>query len=257
MIHFLKNSLGKNRALLNLARSIYYYWRPREIAIASILEWYNNSKKEITFVQVGSNDGKTGDPIYNFITRGNAIWKGLLIEPIPYLYEKLKTNYKDFSNRLKFENMAIDVTAGTKTLYYIRETSSASVTPWYEQIASFNKTIIESQRAHITDFEKKFSQMEVRTETLSALLAQHNLQPVDFFHIDTEGFDYEIIKMISIKDAKPDIILFEHKHLSLRDFKDCCGYLRKKRFKLYSHQGDTLAIQAELHPPPEFLRRPV
>ena len=40
------------------------------------------------FVQVGANDGVNHDPIFHHVRKYN--WKGLLIEPIPDIFEKLK-----------------------------------------------------------------------------------------------------------------------------------------------------------------------
>ncbi|MBK6937124.1 MAG: FkbM family methyltransferase [Chitinophagaceae bacterium] len=69
------------------------------------------------FVQIGANDGKSGDPLYEFIINHN--WKGILVEPMPDVFEQLKENFSFASGRLIFENSAISDTGGEFTLYYI------------------------------------------------------------------------------------------------------------------------------------------
>lgn len=66
-------------------------------------------KKAVTFLQIGSNDGLTRDPIYQLISRNNG-WCGLFVEPVPYLFERLKKNYSSVNNpsRLQFFNGAIN-----------------------------------------------------------------------------------------------------------------------------------------------------
>jgi len=59
------------------------------------------------FVKVGANHGLTGDPVADLILNENS-WKGLLIEPVPYCFDRLQLNY---SGRKRFvcEQIAIDL----------------------------------------------------------------------------------------------------------------------------------------------------
>jgi hypothetical protein len=59
--------------------------------------------ESIRFINVGANDGISKDPVYQLIQEG---WKGILIEPIPYYFNNLKENLKDYEG-LIFENIAI------------------------------------------------------------------------------------------------------------------------------------------------------
>src|SRR5829696_1072602 len=60
-------------------------------------------KTDVFFVQVGSNDGVQGDPIHDLIiSRQN--WRGIFIEPISFLFSRLRKNYGD-SARFVFENV--------------------------------------------------------------------------------------------------------------------------------------------------------
>ena len=48
---------------------------------------------EFFFIQVGANDGRTGDPIRKHIERYQ--WRGLLLEPLPNVFEVLTRNYQN------------------------------------------------------------------------------------------------------------------------------------------------------------------
>ena len=53
---------------------------------------YNKKHKDFFFVQIGANDGFKADPIYLYVRKYG--WKGILVEPVSYIFEKLKENYK-------------------------------------------------------------------------------------------------------------------------------------------------------------------
>ncbi len=79
---------------------------PGKIAsIELVLENLSKLKETVTFIQVGSNDGKSGDPLNKFINSYN--WEGIVIEPIPFLFEKLKKNYRNKISNLNFLNITI------------------------------------------------------------------------------------------------------------------------------------------------------
>lgn len=109
----------------------------------TIITRYNNLKKEdLFFVQIGANDGKSGDPLYEFIINNN--WKGILIEPMPDVFEQLKENFSFASGRLIFENSAISDTGGEFTIYYI-DNSGKKFPEWVSQLTSFNKDVLQKE----------------------------------------------------------------------------------------------------------------
>ena len=57
-----------------------------------------------TLVQIGANDGIVDDPLREFLLRG--LWRGVLVEPVPYLFERLRRNYSSRPD-LAFANVAI------------------------------------------------------------------------------------------------------------------------------------------------------
>jgi len=65
-------------------------------------------------LQIGANDGVMEDPIRESILRLKL--PALLVEPLPDLFSRLKTNYADQS-QIYFENVAIGQSPGTVNLY--------------------------------------------------------------------------------------------------------------------------------------------
>jgi hypothetical protein len=56
------------------------------------------------FIQIGAYDGRKGDPIYELVRVNRC--SGILVEPQPDIFERLKQNYAGFSG-LAFEQAAI------------------------------------------------------------------------------------------------------------------------------------------------------
>src|SRR3984885_2643342 len=72
---------------------------------------------EPVFVKIGANDGVSGDPISDILL-ANANWRGLLIEPVPHCFDRLKANFHD-AHRFCLEQVAIGATAGQARFYYV------------------------------------------------------------------------------------------------------------------------------------------
>lgn len=205
----------------------------------------SSKKKDFFFIQIGSNDGQTNDPIHKFVKEFG--WKGILVEPVSEIFEKLKKNYED-SSRLTFENCAIDRKDGHRTFYRIKKNEEAD-TPLLEKkyqthLGSFLKEVVLKHKNAIPNFEKHFVEEEVKTLAFSTLLEKHKVEKIDLLHIDTEGYDYEIIKLIPFERLKPTMILYEHKNLKKNDSEDCRTLLRAHGYRLLEGDEDTLAYRA-------------
>src|SRR5690349_17296774 len=77
-----------------------------------ILDYF--SGKVGTFCDIGSNDGKTFSNTYAISQLG---WCGVLIEPSPRAFYKLKQLYKETKGCFYLYNYAIGTTNGKVTLY--------------------------------------------------------------------------------------------------------------------------------------------
>jgi FkbM family methyltransferase len=210
--------------------------------IESQLNSYSKRKGKVRFIQIGSNDGITNDPITKYVKKN---YTGVLVEPVPYLFEKLKKNYSKIKNRLFFENSAIASKDGEAYFYRLKDSDNCNLPAWYDQLGSFNKDVVLQHRKHIPEFDELFVEEIIKTISFESLLKKYGLKKIDLIHIDTEGYDYEIIKLIDFNKLEVEVLLFEHKHLSSQDQFDAINYLMNLNYNLISHEGDTLAIKKQ------------
>ncbi len=77
--------------------------------------------------------------------------------------------------------------------------------------------------------------------TLESLLKKHQVERVNLLQIDTEGFDFEIIKMIDFRRMKPDIIHYENNFLNRRQKSECSRILSEQNYSLLNLGIDTVA----------------
>lgn len=220
--------------LFRLKKSIFRFNQRR---IEEKIIHISQKDSDFFFIQIGSNDGISGDPIHKFII--NYHWRGILVEPVSYLYAELLATYKN-QKELFFENVAIDKEAGYRSFYRIRKADESKHIFWYEKLGSFNKEHLLKHRKKIPDFDEKFLEEKVKCLTLETLLKKYNVKKINLLHIDAEGYDYEIIKMVSFNGIKPQMILYENKHLSADDKSACKNLLRSHGYKLIKSK-DTFA----------------
>lgn len=214
---------------------------PRE-RIANTLDRFSRTTQQLFFVQIGSNDGKTGDPLNDLIKRDG--WSGVLVEPIPYLFERLIKQYTGLPN-LMFVNSAIADDARPRTMYRLENTEN-SFEPWHEQLASFHKDVVLSHASQLPGIEARIVEEEVACISLAQLFDRCCIHKLDLLHVDAEGHDFEILKQLDFERFQPELILFEHKHLAKEVQAECFRYLRGKAYDLvHDHDsGDTLAAHS-------------
>jgi FkbM family methyltransferase len=185
------------------------------------------------FVQVGANDGITVDPINKYIVGYH--WKGILVEPQPAVFEQLRITYRN-EPQLIFENVAIAEQNGTMSLYCLDDSMDIPAgTGW----ASFNKN-------NVTRFvgrDAPVKEIQVPTIVVSALLAKHQVQSIDLLQIDTEGYDYVIMKMFLETGINPSIIRFEYPLLSRTELQECLAALASRGYQAHKQGVDIIAFK--------------
>ena len=198
-------------------------------------------KTEVFFVQVGSNDGVQGDPLHELvISRTN--WRGIFIEPISFLFSRLRKNYGD-SERFILENVAVGARSETKKFYYVSEqaTSELDLPYWHDQLGSFDKNHIT--RTLGDQMSPYIIEADVECQPLQAILDRNRVDAIDLLHIDTEGFDYQVLSQVDLKRYKPSVILFEHHLLTDDEFFKARKLLRRTGYRLRQYGNDTLATR--------------
>jgi FkbM family methyltransferase len=195
---------------------------------------------ELAFiVQIGSNDGKTGDPLYPLFQKHQR-WKGLLVEPVPYAFERLSVNYPD-RNRFKLENVAVN--QGQVLDFYWVDPAAADAIPdlpyWYDQLGSFDKAhILKELNGVLAPFIRT---THLEGITLKTLLERNEIENIDILHLDTEGYDWKILSQLDLDNYLPAFILFEYHHLPIEEMQAVQHFLAEN-YQLFKVGIDILAV---------------
>jgi len=191
------------------------------------------------FVQVGAHNGVTSDPFHRFVVEG-WWWNVVLIEPQSQSCQVLREIYRDREN-LKIDESAIGLENGTLSLFKIRE-DAAGVPYWATQLASTRRDVISSHSDRIERLEERIIEVKVPSRTLASIYQEFKFPRLDLLAIDVEGFDYEVVKQIDSLPQLPQMIYFEHRHLSDSDYQHALGFLRERGYRCeVAEQGDTFA----------------
>jgi len=227
-----------------------YFYSPKDGTLASFLNSFSKANIGLTVVQVGANDGYNRDPFVKFIKRDK--WRGILIEPQRYVFETyLKKLYRK-SDRITPYNYALDYTNGTRTMYKL----SFSNARWATGLTTFDKEVLEKaiDSGHVSGHAEKsgialpkdrqdyITEETIATITPKDLLSKNNINKIDLLAIDTEGFDFEILKMFDVPSLKPRAIVYENMILSETDKKAAIAYLENCGYTTRNIGKDTIAM---------------
>lgn len=241
----LKKIIPKDSAVFKFGQKIYHYksWHPKHWKF-DIVKAYADSKKNVRLIQIGSNNGISNDPLHKHIV--NYKWTGVLVEPVPYLFEDLKSNYNSIKERFAFENSAIAKTSGALKFYRLKKNNLPDVPIWYDQLGSFSKEVVEKHKSRIPHFDELLIEDMVNAITFKELLDKHSITQIDLIHIDTEGYDFEILKLIPFSSLNIELVMFEHIHLSDADYKLAIALLKQNGFTVKTIDEDVIAINTKV-----------
>ncbi|MGR3485901.1 MAG: FkbM family methyltransferase [Paracoccaceae bacterium] len=180
-------------------------------------------------VQVGANDGRTGDPLARFLRSRPGRAEVMLFEPQPSLIPHLTENYA-YHPAATIVNAAVgpqsDLTLNVVSpdiwdrldIPYARR-AGFPVHRAATGVTSFDRaSVVAWVRRHApkgTDAEAAVDTLRVPCAPLTEHLATHGWPDrIDVLQIDTEGFDDEVIYASDIARTRPAVIFYESKHLA-------------------------------------------
>ena len=137
----------------------------------------------------------------------------LLVEPVPYNYNKLKEDFKNSSNIQICTNAVFSEHKRSK-FYYVNENSISKLGKhWASGIGSFNKDhILDHRTKRFKIEEKDIDEIDIEFITFDNLVENYSIESIDKLQIDVEGAEYEILKSIDYKKININSIQFESKH---------------------------------------------
>jgi FkbM family methyltransferase len=225
-----------------LLRSARHRRQLRNLAGPKLLRAFAEAYPEAFFVEVGANDGEQHDHLRPFILSGG--WSGIMVEPVPYVFERLQRNYAEVE-RVTTANVAISDRDGQLPFYHLispADEERASLPDWYDGIGSFSRAALEGHAKHIPDIEDRIVAREVEALTFASLCRRYGVETVDLIVIDTEGYDWEILRSIDLALHRPRLVVFEHFHLSPEVREECRAHMSAAGYATMEEGFDTFCL---------------
>lgn len=228
--------------LLNILFLMYTKFTSKYLGVKHVFQLQtileSNFKNIFKFVQVGANDGKSFDYLYDFVVVKRSV--GLVIEPISQYFKELKNNYKNYPN-IKCVNVAIHATLKHTGIFKINPEFEYLYPDWARGSASFNSTHLTNCVAKIR-FDHLIEEI-VKAKTINEILIENFFTTdVDYLQIDTEGYDYEVLRQVDFCLFKPNIIRYEFVNLTDEEKDKSKILLKGRNYYLFDEGTDTIAV---------------
>jgi len=197
--------------------------------------------EQLTLIQVGANAGREDDPIRPYLLK--YPWKGVLIEPQPDVFEKLKENYAALDGKIAFENVAISTSLAPLQLYRLPPSATPS-----DSIVSFDPKIVAKQSNLRSEDMVAIS---VPTARLDDIVMKHGLTDVNILLLDTEGYDWDVIQSLDLVRTAPLLIRFEQGHLPPKAIGNMIQHLNRHNYSVYygGYESDSVALRNDFIQP--------
>ena len=185
--------------------------------ILKIFDYYHNKKiifflqKKITHINILLDIGAHKGESVNFFINNFSVNSIYSFEPSLNNYNKLKKNIINYNKKFKKINFKIyNYGFGEKkTDLILNQTAESSS-------STFNKININSKYYNKKLFYLKSNKGSFSAETLSKLdtldnfFKENKISSVDLIKIDTEGYEYFVLKGLVENFYKVKFIIFEH-----------------------------------------------
>jgi FkbM family methyltransferase len=167
--------------------------------------------KEGFYIECGANDGVNQSNTWYFEKVLN--WRGILIEPNKTSFKNLKNNR---SSKNIFRNVALVS----------------------EDFKNKNEEIYLSENnleSKLTNIANPFSQ-KVAAETLNNILKKLNVNKINFFSLDVEGYEEEVLKGLNLNIFDIDYILIETNNFDKINFMlKNCNYILQEKLSFHDY----------------------
>ena len=185
--------------------------------------------KHATILDVG---GHRGESIF-FFKKNFNVSKIYTFEPIETNFIQLKKNTKKISKQIIYFNFALGEKKEKKKIKKMIETSSSTLNEINEKTNYYKR---KKLFLGISEGEKMFNEKNVFIEKGIDVIEKFKINKVDLLKIDTEGYEYNVIKGFGKSIDNINSIIFEH-HYDLMikkkySYSDINRYLKNKGFHM-------------------------
>jgi hypothetical protein len=138
--------------------------------------------------------------------------------------------------------IAVHPTRKEVYMYKVAENTLLKYPLWAQGCASFDPEHL----IKLNIDSKDISKLTVISDNLMNIYIQnYHFTSVDYFQVDTEGFDFEVLKMINFNLFKPSIIKYEHTNLNKMDLANSITLLRNNGYFIFYETEDIIACLLE------------
>ena len=155
-------------------------------------------------------------------------------EASPKNFKILKRNVSKYNpSKLEIFNFGIGDKISEKYINQTLESSSSTINKLNTDSEYFKKKL------KILNIKKKelfFHQIPIKILTLDHFIEKHNIQNIDLLKIDTEGYEFNVLRGLSKNSNKIKLVYFEHHYddMIIKNYKfgDIHDLLKKAGFKM-------------------------
>jgi len=195
----------------------------------------NIPRKEKIFIEIGSCDF---DTLNHFANEG---WSGFIIDPM-----KKYLNNIPRKEGVKYLPIAIDHVKGERIIHYAED----NIVDQDKDFAGMSTFIPLNERdwgcRNVKGGKMDFlsGKMLIQTDTFRNVIRDYSIERIDFLKIDTEGYDFEILKSFPWDNVllRPKIIKVEHYHV-VNGISEITKYLEDRSYHVYTEVHDLYAIK--------------
>lgn len=232
------------KAARHYLRKLRLRWDTARLAGPAVLRKFAQLFPDAYFVQVGANDGQMMDPLQQQVMSGR--WRGIVIEPVPDLFEKLQQHYAAAASRVRPVNLAVATAAGRLPFFHLRaQPGMPSLPVWAAGLGSFRKEVILKHVDRIPQINQYLTEIQVPSLSWDEFCRTYGVTRVDLLVMDTEGYDFEIIRQIDFQRWKPKLLVYEHHHFTPQMRADCNALLMTQGYRQFQEGLDTWCVHPD------------
>lgn len=163
-----------------------------------IMKYSQNNEEEIilsyfkdktgTFISIGENDGITFSNVRALAERG---WKGVMVEPSPIAFQKLKDNYRNMEG-FYFYNFALGMTNDEIDFWDMGDHLGKGDHGLLSTASEEEKQRWPGQ---------KYEKIKVQCFRWKTFLNRLSIKTFDVISIDIEGLEIPVLKQIDLRDT--------------------------------------------------------
>ena len=165
------------------------------------------------------------------------------MEPAPYLFERLKDNYRfGKEGQFSFENAAIGNDREAVTFFVVNPRAGVEI----PDLPAYALMVNSLSKEHILRqcdgaLEPYIEEISVRCIGIRDLIQKYEFENIDMLHIDAEGYDWKILSMLDWDRFSSKFLLLEFCNLEESEYDEAIRVLGQ-RYVIFRFEGDLLCV---------------